>query len=313
MFLQHKFSSLRRKIRVGCARTCHSYPRTIITLSCVVALMNGDPQIDSGSVVIIGYSQEKIIVATDSRTYHGQGRFDDNSCKIIVLTKNILFSPGGNVAGHISEPTGWDAVREVRTALVVATKESAPPDFMHRVAAEWSEKMKHKLEQGMTERDWQSLENRRLIVAGYFAGLDEGGNIETVAGKLYRSQEGPNSVRSVIWKLDQPRSLEKSMRFRAFGEGDVFNELMAGQTERAKQETRKLESEVAGMDLNDADIHKAIRYVQLSIQYAPHPEVVGGEVDVAQLNRGGTLRWIHRKPQCTDEQPDTKSVPPHGL
>jgi hypothetical protein len=305
-----EFSFCLRRLGLKHISTFRSPSKAAIVLCCLFAATGAPSQIDSGTVVVVGYSQRKIIVAADSRISHSEGGYDDTACKIIALNQQLIFVPFGKVWHGSFGITDWDAVREAKAALLTATKDkTVPADFMHMVAAEWSKKMTHELAQRMTEDVWQSLGNRRPIVSGYFFGLDEHGNIETVGGKVFWSQLDANT-RQINWKLDEPKSIGESTKFQAFGEGDVFNELMAGHTERAKQETNRLETEVAGMSLSDSDIHMAIRYVELSIKYAPHPDIVGGSVDVVELDRGGTLYWIHRKLRCRDEQPDTKLYPP---
>jgi len=311
---QNKFSSCCRPVRFRYISTFYPHSKAIIVVLCFCFLFvtNARSQINSGTVIILGYSQQKIIVAADSRTNYGPGLYDDNSCKITALNQKLIFTADGRVNQGNFGTTLWDAVREARAVLSSTAKnQNAPNDLMHTTAAEWAETIKREAAQGLTDRIWQSLRNQRVIVEGHFLGLDERGNIEIVGGVVYWYLEVPSNTRRIEWMLDEPKAIENSIRFAAFGDNFLLNELIIGETGRAKLETKRLEAEVIGMSQNDADIHRAIRYAELTFQYTPQQgqDMVGGPIDVVQLGRGGALRWIQRKPQCADNQADTKATP----
>jgi hypothetical protein len=69
-------------------------------------------------------------------------------------------------------------------------------------------------------------------------------------------------------------------------------------SERAKKEKAITTKESKKWRHDEMDVRLIVRVMRLVLKYSDHPEYVGGPIDAAQLDKGGTIRWIQRKPNC---------------
>ncbi len=64
----------------------------------------------SGTVIVTGISQTKIVVVADSRRIPPFGPPDDNVCKILALEHDkSIFAASGNTLSRRGDVTFWDA------------------------------------------------------------------------------------------------------------------------------------------------------------------------------------------------------------
>lgn len=269
---------------------------------------NAFAQSETGTVIIIGYSQKKVVIAADSRRISQNGLYHDDGCKIAALEDKIVFAAFGRATSVASDGTfEWDATREARAVL--ATTQHLQTDrgggFLDRVAENWGRLIGPEISRYTGESEVSDVADGQFLTSGIFAGIDE-------SGALHISLEGI-SIRKRLGTASQiivnpPRSviLTKAIQFRPFSEGDIFDEFMSAKNKRAKQWVRQLTKEAKRT--RDADALKAIRLVDLTVRYGAETaragnarvRLVGGKTDAAELVPGGSVQWIQRKPGCPD-------------
>jgi len=79
-------------------------------------------------------------------------------------------------------------------------------------------------------------------------------------------------------------------------EKDGFIEFWIGETERAKIANQNFRSELTRMDKPDTEILRIKAGVETAIAWAGN-RLVGGPIDILELRKGETIRWIQRKPR----------------
>jgi hypothetical protein len=101
----------------------------MIALLCLFVIgPNVFAQIESGTVILIGYSKNKIIVAADSRMADEGKAPSDDKCKITALGNKIVFTAPDNRLRKTSRCRG--AQRCVSVSLdIFAQKSSTPSDL----------------------------------------------------------------------------------------------------------------------------------------------------------------------------------------
>jgi hypothetical protein len=101
------------------------------------------------TVIVVGSSKEKIIIAADSRATKGDGSHKDDFCKIVELGDDVIFAATGIVSdssGILPEDVKFDVYSAARQAYG-EIKEKSPQARMalsigknlsDRVALQWS-------------------------------------------------------------------------------------------------------------------------------------------------------------------------------
>jgi hypothetical protein len=267
-------------------------------------------QVNSGTLIVIGYSQNQVVIAADSRQAEPDGLYSDDGCKIAALSDNLLFVSAGSAKrtpdGTIMQ---WDATREARTSY----KDSSRLDMMSGYfstmmdlyAFKWVSMMAREIRDYSSPQEIAALTDHRLIVQGSFIGLDD--------GKLpYVSQS--NIVANVIpgkpttiSSIPVPTHPPKNLRFAAIGMSGVFLEYEAGKSARSRQWASELAQRLKSVPATDHNVTKAIFLVELSIRYGTdmvaqttHVTALGGPVDAVELRAGGKVKWIQRKANCPE-------------
>lgn len=252
-------------------------------------------QIDSGTVIIVGYSKDKVVVAADSRVTHSEGTSDDDTCKIAVLSDNFIFAVAGIAAYRNVNP--WNAVNEAKGAF--STVKTSPADdvgFVQRVGLKWGRLVADKLENSIAT-DPRIASGRPAwlpLTIGHFVGVNSSDDLQLFTVVLMLSGENRVLIETAL-----PPMLNE-VTFIPTEVVGPFNEFTAGQTVRAKQEIEYQNTDMA-TDANkrhiDVDALKAIRLVEFT-ESDPKSPTVGGPVDAAELRRGGKVEWIQRKSNC---------------
>jgi len=86
----------------------------ILALASSLGAESGGVQSASGTVVVIGLSQTKIVIAVDSRGFDDAGKYRDDICKIVRLDDHSVFTAAGNIIHAHDGRALWDAQDEAR-------------------------------------------------------------------------------------------------------------------------------------------------------------------------------------------------------
>jgi hypothetical protein len=269
----------------------------VISLALVSA--SAFAQVESGTVFIIGYSNNKIIMAADSRAVDEGKAPQDDQCKITILGNKFLFATTGRTSDSNSGVVGWDAVVQARQAFAeVANRPPSNHTFAYDVADRWAVLMRQNIAAHIRPQEFSSLPIGHPFVDGTFAGIAPNGSIQIARVVLFRA-----NTSAVNFTPIEEHTPSDSMQYLPLGgRTDEFTEMSLAKTNRAKADkkiTLKQSKTWSFLD-SDSDARLVIRYTELVIKYAKDPEHVHGPVDAVELDKGGTFRWIQRKPNCKD-------------
>src|ERR1700735_4761378 len=94
----------------------------------------------TGTVVVIGWTQTKIVIAVDSRGFDDFGKYRDDICKIVRLDDHSVFTAAGNIIHARDGHALWDAQEEARHAFQEAQK-AGSSRALRAAARSWGEHM----------------------------------------------------------------------------------------------------------------------------------------------------------------------------
>jgi hypothetical protein len=255
-----------------------------------------------GSIAVIYFTQEKIVVAADSRATHpGSSVLDNSECKIAAFKDQVVFVSGG-AARYIPLDPGDPVparsnLTDARSAYEKIVKHwRTSRGHVQDLGDEWGKVVSAHFESMFTFHRGDFFEAVRRG-NGHLTGAENGGldrNGELVLFQTLVVYDGSQSHPATYSTTAiSPSSCPHS--FCAVGNAAEFREFIDLTSERAKNE---IESWKPGANANpaDYDILRTIRLVDLVIRYGGND--VGGKVDAVQLDRNGSIRWFARKDNC---------------
>jgi hypothetical protein len=246
----------------------------------------------TGTVVVIGWSQTKIVLAVDSRGFDDAGKHRDDICKIVRLDDHSVFTAAGNIIHAHNGYSLWDAQDAARRAFQEAQK-AGTSRVLRTAAQSWGEHMVASINQALVADPSGSTKmvEDNIFLTGVFAGFQNG------ATALYQVEiafdPATRQAREKFY-TERPRP---TVRFAALGRNEIVSEVVAARTHFAKVEQRKWATAERSIASRDRDVRWAVRLVQLTMEYHPHKIDVGGPTDALEITRRG-IRWIERKPGC---------------
>jgi hypothetical protein len=260
-------------------------------------------QLEHGSVLIVAYSPNEIVMAGDSRVINVQtGQFRDDYCKLAAPEGRILF--GGT--GLLESIGGFDSVGLVRH-LVSHMTPNGDGGFVQQVATRWVDAMEQnyaKLQTNLVSRYIQENRGTRALDCTMFAGLGPGGGLSLVrAGVYYGGVPGGRpKLQGRIMTIPLQGPQRNSLSFAGCGNINVMESLLPPKTDWAKATVQHWKN-LTG----DVEAQTAMQVVQLTIarekpQAYGGKEVVpvGGPVDAAEIRPNSSVRWLQRKPECAN-------------
>jgi hypothetical protein len=252
----------------------------------------GGQQSATGTVVVIGWSQTKIVIVVDSRGFDDDGKHRDDICKIVRLDDHSVFTAAGNIIHAHDGHALWDAQREASRAFQAAQKSAAPLP-LKTTAKDWGARMVANINQSLKldpSGSMLMLEDN-IFLTGVFIGFENGSTamyqVEIVFAPAIRQ------ARQNFYIERHHRTIQ----FAALGRNEIVTEVVAGKTHFAKAEQQKWLASETNIPIVDRDVRWAIRLVQLTMEYHPHKADVGGPIDALEIARKG-IRWVQRKPAC---------------
>jgi len=258
----------------------------------------------SGTVIVLGYSKSKAVIAADSRESDNKGEYRDEACKIGVLNEDLVFAALGSARSTRREIILWDATREARAAFANTNRLAAESDgdFIDQVAHGWGMLLAAKIGENVQPEEGLAFSDDEILVDGVFIGV-AGPQELHISHQVIRAKI-INKIPHIAVDPTKIVTLSDSMQFHVAGEADVFDEFIAGNTERAKKWNADLKRDMR-RKRDDGDVLKAIRLVDLTgafgvdtVPHRPTVHLVGGKTDAVELHAGGKVRWVQSKPAC---------------
>lgn len=271
----------------------------------VSAIACANAQIESGTVVIIGYSKQKVVVAADSRESNDQGAYLDEACKIAALNSKFIFTAAGRAKSIRQETILWDATREARAALAATERIAGekPGDFQDRIAARWGILLAKNIGEHIQADEARSLTDDEILVNGLLIGIDEVQRIH-ISHEIMRAriiEAVPKIVIDPVKVVNMPDTIT----FSGLSEDDIFAEFQAGKSDRSGKWQHQIPAYAKQHGIKDRDMAKAMLLVDLTGTYGkervpknPAIHLVGGKIDAVELTISSGIQWIQRKSQC---------------
>jgi len=262
----------------------------------------------SGTIVVIGASKNKIVVAADSRAENDAGEYDDHECKIIALSDKFVFAFNG--IGDLSlvlsttdssERYTMNAGEEAKLAF-----ESVPPgsdDFLSTVALLWGRHVSRIFRQAIavsgTEQEvFADIKEGGAITQGYFLGLTPKGGLVLYMENVIRLGNDVSFT-----PVPEAVPLTDAISYTPHGGFiDTVEALRRGKTEWAKKEIARWERLSFSLAEDDRDVLKAVRWVQLTLDAHQGSHRIGGPIDSLTLDPITGIRWHSVKKECGDQQ-----------
>jgi hypothetical protein len=292
------------------------FARTVLVVSCILLSTQAWAQVRSGSIVVIGRSRQRIVLAADSRTNLGGGKFEDSACKITALGGSLIFAATGIVGDSsylLPEALRFDATQEARKVFLLhslTAENLLDLGTVGTIASNWGAIMSAHFRAAAEAspaslQEWMkrvTLSHESPFIVGIFAGLEPDGEISVYSVQVdyARSSEGTAPVEPYfLTSMSIPdESANAFPLLKAFGMPEIFNEMSDAKSDRAKQEISARQSLQESLPADAFARRQVIRMVDLTIAYHPKPEFVGGRIDAIELSRDGTAHWIQRKEDC---------------
>ena len=248
------------------------------------------PQVKTGTVIVVSYTKNKIIIAADSLVtiQKPDGRIEKNrhACKISALDKKVVFAS----AGGLGEIDKWSASEEARLAYKRALLKHNP-DFSAQITYEWATAVAPLITTTYLNHKaaMDSMIPTGILGTGIFAGVDDKGELWLTRVEFYVKRSMGDTVEYRPFKIN----LGECAPVCAVGRTDILREFSGLTSNRAKIEAAKWKPP-RGVP---ADVARVIHFVDLTVTYDPTGDV-GGPVDAAVIKRNGSVQWFRKKRDC---------------
>jgi hypothetical protein len=292
-----------RRSRIAFEDDVNPSKTAIFTMLFANALFQGRPQIQSerGTTVVISETQDRIIIAADSRETLQSGGYRDNGCKISVFDNKTVFVSSGHrhmevtLTGSPKQSPGvWDshdvAARSLKTAV---SKSSGNQGGVIAAAAHEWEKNADRYFSSIMRIDPTAALNLGEPVAGeisegVFVGADSGGHIIAIEVVVKTNRAGPT--------IETSSQILGSQSFNVMGANSVPLEFYHRSSARAIAEIKKWQGTLIGKDATERAVLTVTQLVKWSVLYDTSGEV-GGDVDTVVFDPSGP-RWVYKKKYC---------------
>jgi len=279
-----------------------------ISVLVVLACCNGAfAQIQHGTTIVINKTNDKIMVAADSRGFNFADPPDDCECKIAALGKYTIYAASGapNLKFLLGTGPSWNSSEEAHKAYRSLISHEGENNFASMVAKVWGRALafnwsiayKHDSKIVLRASD----ANGGYLVRAFFGWTDSKG--QNLVALFTEITVDPKRFPIIL--ASDPTE-DTSRDFWTLGIAEMVNEFINPKSEITKLE-RAYQLTILSTNPPDADIWKIARYVQLEITYhvpGRGPTAIseiGGSVDAVTLTKGEGVRWFQRKSNCPAE------------
>jgi hypothetical protein len=285
--------------------------KTFALVLCLALVPSTFAQIESGTVVIVGLSKNKIVMAADSRVGEEIGKYHDDGCKIVALSNKFLFTMSGRNRDRTNGKVGWDADQQAKEAFAADSQQPIPPSlessFAYDLTQLWAELMIRNISKNIrpVELSQFGTSPNNSFVDGLFIGIGPLGDIQIGRTSIRRAPQWfwDDTIPDPLFVSWPDRvNVPETMTYTVLGIGSTtVNELFAATSERARNASLDILKEAKTWPSGEKDVRMAIKIAEFVTKYTDFPDDIGGPIDAAELDKGGTIRWIQRKPACKDE------------
>jgi hypothetical protein len=276
--------------------------KALLVLIAIVSYQSTAQVFHHGSVVVLNFTNEKLIVAADSRQVTDNTKPPkDNDCKLSQFGHKMIFASTGATSVEKHFPNGlvsrWTNAEAAKQALVSTTLKGKGPIDLKTVGTHWAKTIGGNWLALYPEFSQQvkevAEEGNGTITVGFFA-LANRGKIEWKLVLINFDVAKNPAVYAVFGDL--------SAGCWSCGQTNDRRICAGGQPSIAKQvcsefDSRKHPPNIAidkGLTLRE---QLPIWLVKMTAA-CDLTETVGGAVDVLELTNGGKIHWLRRKKNC---------------
>jgi len=262
---------------------------------------DGPVEVRHGTILLYEESSTQVIVVADSKIHADKSGKDENGCKIVNLSDDTLFFYTGNLFQAVNTRTGSEILSQQKVAHEAYSEVKTEPRSEQRlidVANKYSELVRPEMNE-LFRVAYAHDFSESAGLAG-FASLDEfkQPRIVLVAIPIHVSNDGAPAYTEVPY-LSEP--IQNKVYMGDYLEYRGVNEFLDAKTPRAKRAMDRFNSSVGKLPKTDVEVHKLIAAVQASLTWHRDIPTIGPPVDAVVIDSGTGIRWIKRKPKCSNK------------
>jgi len=262
-------------------------------------------QITSGTIIILNFTKDQLVVAADSRGVNTDtGLPHDSECKIAEFGHRLVFTSVGNArrsrVSNLDPIGGWDNTQMAETAFRSLQPLPVEDFKLRRIAANWADAI---------VAYWRSLYNwspdRVTRLAARDGGLTAGVFAEANKGTIYfraariqfdktRASQGDPITPELIERLSDCWECGQGSKICALGKHfDIAARFCSEGKSNARIRVR------TPLRKANKAVKLAVKITELTIDaYNKTPGDVGGIVDAITLKNDGTITWNAMQDRC---------------
>jgi len=264
-------------------------------------------QADSGTIVVINFAKDEVVVAADSRAIRQDTGVPDNSyCKVAVFRHQFIFASVG-ASRFLDRATGktlWDNNDLAREAVRASSSHDRQVSDLYAAAVDWAQAVKSHWDKHREDARKTPGPRGGQITAGEF--MDKTLAIE-IGEIRFDAQNDFDPIRENIGLPPNDRCWPCS------ADGQISRICVAGKHADVAKKfcAQKSREDKSGGEISVRTPLKAptqaaelaTKIVELTIDaYEKTAGDVGGLVDVVSISRDGTVTWHARKSSCPENQ-----------
>jgi len=277
--------------------------KIVLTLFALVSLPTV-AQITSGTVIVLNFTKDRLVVAADSRGSHPTGETpDDLECKLTQFRHTLLFTTSGAVGYRSPSPSvaGSNNVTAAQEAIQVAIKQDHGKVNLATVSDVWAKAIVQKWQVRFgASRDeviHAAVVGNGVLTVGFFAQA-AGGTIEWMIELIrldapYTQPVFSSTARDLAfcWPCGQP----SGKRLCVGGMVDIAKQVCSELDSRrsAGKSSPKAEQGWTSDEALPVSVAETIAARDLSGE-------IHGPIDAIELTKAGKLRWLRKKGNCPD-------------
>lgn len=261
----------------------------------------GANEIAHGTVIVIFFSEAKVILAADSRvTYSGTAvTHEDRQCKVADLGHKMIFSASGFTRYRFDQDVRmpkFDVYQEARRAALSVPRDA--PDRAKSSAEIWARRVKSALDIGLRlhpKAVMSLMHGRSTQLAGaiFAAQIEKGLSVYYVAIHCECGTE--NKYASI--QISGLRSVPDGVPAATIGTAEtmnLFSEVAEMTTPRGIAER---DAWVAAENKPDRDVYVTIRTGEFILRNSKD-NTIAGPINAIELTAEGRVRWVKRERNC---------------
>lgn len=239
------------------------------------------------------------------RPCRGKGRageYADHQCKIVALSDKFVFASNG-MAGlwleGVADPSDRIILMDTNKEARIAFQSIRPgsDDFLLTVALLWGKHVSRIFNDAISRAGLKPVLGdipEGQFINGYFFGPSPQGGLVLYMENINRlgNNVSFSSAPEVVPLTDTIDYTPHGLFF------DTVFELREGKTERAKREAAPWYI----FPVDDWNVLKAVRWVQLTLDDHPGSNEIGGPIDSLTVTATSGVRWYQQKKECQEQR-----------